>query len=141
MSRPLPESLAPLFHRCRPESIDLDRHAGLVIRTVLSDGTWEQVLCLFRAYGWDRVREVVLTDHRTLRTLPEPTRRLWLLVFGEEPPEPSPRDPDEASDPLERWHCRRVPGFPGSPWDVNPGSHPPGRRLRASCRRRMPPGP
>lgn len=77
----LPGFLHPLFHNYEPEAIDPDRHAGLVIRTVLAAGTWEQVLWLFRRYGKERVREVFLKDCRGLRTLPEPTRRLWSLVF------------------------------------------------------------
>lgn len=107
MKRPLPDELAPLFHNYQPSSIDLDRHAGLVIRTVLAEGTWEQVLWLFREYGWDRVRQVVLADHRGLRTLPEPTRRLWLAVFSDA--SEGEASDDESHDPVERWRCRRIP--------------------------------
>ena len=106
----MPDELAPLFHNYEPSSIDLDRHAGLVIRTVLAEGTWEQVLWLFREYGWDRVRQTVMADHRGLRTLPEPTRRLWLAVFSD--PADTDAAGDDSQDPLERWRCRRIP--PGS---------------------------
>ncbi len=108
--RPLPDELAGLFHNYEPASIDLDRHADLVIRTVLAGGTWEQVLWLFREYGWDPVRQVVLADHLGLRALPEPTRRLWLAVFSQAPD--TQAADDGGHDPLERWRCRRIPGGP-----------------------------
>lgn len=105
-----------MFHSYEPSSIDLDRHAGLIIRTVLASGTWEQVLWLFREYGWERVKEVVLADHHGLRTLPEPTRRLWLAVFSEpgQPPDPGRPHPgdDEGQDRAERWGPRRYPKTP-----------------------------
>lgn len=104
--RLLPEELASLLHRYEPSSIDLGRHPNLIIRTVLAEGAWEQVLWLFREYGWGKVKEVVLADHHGLRTLPEPTRRLWLAVFSE-PGQPPVAD--EQDDPVERWRCRRHP--------------------------------
>lgn len=118
VKRPLPKELAPLFStRYEPSSIDLDRHSGLIIRTVLAEGTWEQVLWLFREFGWDRVKQVVLADHHGLRTLPEPTRRLWLAVFsdaGQEQPCDEARSGDDRQDPVERWRCRRHPPWPPS---------------------------
>ncbi|WP_324668910.1 DUF6922 domain-containing protein [Geochorda subterranea] len=105
--RPLPGNLASLFHRQDPSTIDLDRHAGLVIRTVLAEGDWDQVRWLFREYGWERIRQVVVADHQGLRALPEPTRRLWLAVFAETPQ--AQAGEGESSDPIERWACRRLP--------------------------------
>lgn len=100
----LPDSLAPLFHNYDPATLDPDRHAGLIIRTVLGGGSWDQVLWLFRHYGYERVQNVFLTDCRSLRTLPAPTRRLWGLVFL--------GDADacrDEEDPASRWGPRRRP--------------------------------
>lgn len=72
------------------EGMDAHRAAGLVIRTALAYGTWEQVEWLFDYYGWDQVREVFLTDYRGCRELPAPTRRLWAWVFLGEVPEAEP---------------------------------------------------
>lgn len=108
----LPEMISPLFHNYDPETIDPERHAGLVIRTVLAAGTWEQVRWLFRHYGFDRVRTIVLADCRGLRTLPEPTQRLWSLVFagnGGTGEGDGVGAADE--DPLARWRWRRR-GYP-----------------------------
>ncbi|TDA67464.1 MAG: hypothetical protein D9V47_10375 [Clostridia bacterium] len=102
---PLPDFLADLFRNYRPETIDLEKHCRMVIKTVLARGTWEQVLWLFDYYGPERVREIFLQDYYGLRTLPEPTRSLWELVFVENPL-------PEAGDPAGRWRCRRlVPPF------------------------------
>lgn len=98
----LPEFLSGLFQNYVFESLDDQKHAALVIKTVLSRGTWGQVKWLFEHYGADRVREVFLEDCRGLRTLPESTRRLWALVWG---------DPGAAldDDEVEKWRPRRVP--------------------------------
>jgi hypothetical protein len=75
----------------------------MVIKTVLSLGEWEDILWLFRHYGHEKVGEVFLADYYGLQELPEPTRRLWALLFG--PDEPAARSDDAAS----RWGCRRFP--------------------------------
>lgn len=40
---PLPDFLAGLFRNYRRETIDLEKHCRMVVKTVLARGTWEQV--------------------------------------------------------------------------------------------------
>jgi len=103
VTRP-PESFRDLFRNYRFESMDADRAAGLVIRTTLAYGTWEQVEWLFEHYGWDRVREVFLADYCGCRELPAPSRRLWAWAFLGEVPQAEP-------GLVARWRARRkAPG-------------------------------
>lgn len=89
----LPDSLEKLFHNYRAESIDVRTDVDFVVKTVLRDATdWEQVRVLFDLYGWDRIKEVVLSDFRGRRELPEPVLRLWMIAFA----------PDEWAEE-ERW--------------------------------------
>ncbi|MEW6174024.1 MAG: hypothetical protein AB1510_13360 [Bacillota bacterium] len=99
----LPVFLAGLFRNYAAETIDTEKHAGMIIKTVLAYGTWEQIMWLFEYYGVERVRAVFREDYYGLRTLPESARRLWGLVFLNEAP---PAEPAAA-----KWRCRRkVPG-------------------------------
>lgn len=99
----LPDNLASLFCNYDADTLDLENQAPLIIKTVLARGKWEQILWLFKYYGYHRVREVFREDYYGLRSLPEPTLRLWELLF--------------ISDPLPweeitktRWRCRRLAG-------------------------------
>lgn len=104
----LPSSFAPLFHNYVFDTIDADRHAGFVIKTVLARGTWEQIMWLFEYSGAEKVREVFLDDYYGLQTLPESTRRLWELLFVDDgdPSRQKPRPKEE--DPVARWRVRRL---------------------------------
>lgn len=101
----LPTEIGHLFHNYEPGSIDPERHAGLVIHTVLAGGTWDQILWLFQTYGKHRVRQVFLEDCRGRRSLPNSTRRLWSLVFLGDPGACA----DDPHDPLDRWRWRGRP--------------------------------
>lgn len=101
----LPDDLASFFSNYDADTLDLENQPPLIIKTVLARGTWEQILWLFKYYGYHRVREVFREDYYGLRSLPEPTLRLWELLF--------------ISDPLPweeitktRWRCRRLAGNP-----------------------------
>ncbi|MDN5348311.1 MAG: hypothetical protein PWP65_1875 [Clostridia bacterium] len=97
----VPSFLEGLFRNYDPQSIDVEKHAEMIIKAVLSRGTWEQVKWIFEQYGVQKVREVFLKDYYGLRTLPESTRRLWELVFVQEP--------RQEHDRMEKWRCRRIP--------------------------------
>ncbi len=97
----LPDSLSSLFKNYVFESIDDEKHSALVIKTVLSRGSWEQIMWLFQHYGREEVGEVFLDDYYGLRTFPESTRRLWELLFVEQPTR-------DGSDGASRWRCRRL---------------------------------
>ena len=53
----LPAALHPLFWDFRPESIDTDLHAPLVLERVIEYGTLTSVRWAREAYGADRIRE------------------------------------------------------------------------------------
>ena len=97
----LPAQMEHLFANYQAGAVDPDKHPGLVIRTVLARGTWDQVKWLFRYYGKDAVGEAFRKDYYGLRTLPKPTLRLWETLFIEHV--------ERTSDPLDRWRCRRRP--------------------------------
>ena len=97
----LPDEMKPLFHNYRPEAIDLERDADLVVSTVLLYGEWEHIVWLFRTYGWDRIEEWVARDIAGLRTLPYAVANFWSVVFwGKKLPLLSLK---------ERWAITRFP--------------------------------
>jgi hypothetical protein len=97
----LPSFLEGLFKNYDPQTLDVEKHAGMIIKAVLSRGTWEQVKWVFEEYGVQKVKEVFLGDYYGLRTLPESTQSLWELVFVE--------NPHQELAGWEKWRCRRVP--------------------------------
>lgn len=76
-----PEQLRPLFHNYNFESIDLDKHWILVIKTVMVAGTWEQLQWMARYYGRDKLEQVVRDDLNTLQELPRPVSNFWSIVL------------------------------------------------------------
>jgi hypothetical protein len=98
----LPESVASIFWNVDPERLDEERDAKLIISTVLPRGGEEALTWLFRTYGSDRVRKVVVEDARGLRSMPESVLRLWLRVLAPELEVPPP------ATIRERWAPRRV---------------------------------
>ena len=68
----LPESFRPLFRNYLFDGIDPDRCPEMVVRTVLSRGTWEQVGWLFDHFGTATVREIFLHDYYGLRACRNP---------------------------------------------------------------------
>ena len=79
----LPEDFKPLFRNYEFDLLDTDKHASLIIKTVLTRGTWEQIEWLFKFYGFDRIKEVFLEDLHGLRELPLPVIFLWGTIFME----------------------------------------------------------
>lgn len=101
-----------LFRNYQPSSVDPERESQLVIKTVLTSGTWEQILWLFRRYGRERVRQMVLEDDAGLRSLPDSVLVFWRNIFLPDAPAPQ-------VDPVDRWRpTRHVPVFP-TPGDAS----------------------
>ncbi len=98
----LPESIASIFWNVDPERLDEERDAKLIISTVLLRGGEEALTWLFRTYGSDRIRRVVVEDARGLRTMPESVLRLWLRVLAPGLEVPAP------TTTRQRWAPRRV---------------------------------
>ncbi len=98
----LPESVASIFWNVDPERLDEERDAKLIISTVLLGGREEALRWLFRTYGSDRVRKVVVEDAWGLRTMPESLLRLWLRVLAPGVEVPAP------TTTRQRWAPRRL---------------------------------
>ncbi|HEY4028157.1 MAG TPA: hypothetical protein VGO86_17150 [Candidatus Dormibacteraeota bacterium] len=80
----LPETVSSIFWNVDPGRLDIDRDARLIVSTVLPRGGEEALVWLFRTYGSDRVREIVVDDARGLRSMPESVLKLWLRVLAPE---------------------------------------------------------
>lgn len=97
----IPSEIRPLFHNYDPDTLDTERHAPLIIKTVMQGGTWEQVLWAARFYGRERFEAVLRADVEGNQTLPRPVANFWSVVLWGRPLPPQP--------PLERWRpTRRV---------------------------------
>ncbi len=101
----LPPALEGLFRNYVTETIDLDRHRDLIVKTVLARGAWDQVIWVFDHYGAEAVGDVFRKDYFGLRTLPRPTLCLWELLFIE----PDARHRSATTDPVGRWRPTRIP--------------------------------
>ncbi|MGE5484731.1 MAG: DUF6922 domain-containing protein [Ignavibacteriales bacterium] len=123
----LPDSFSRLFENYIFETIDDDKHATLVVKTVLARGDWDQIMWLFKRYGKERVGEVFLEDYYGLRTLPESTRRLWELLLVDE------AEWQNAGN-KSRWQCRRLTYSPEIP--IDPSGHC-GHEVRQDCKARV----
>lgn len=76
----LPHPIQLLFYRYHADRLDTAQHAGIIIPTVLADGSVEDWDWLFGVYGWDTVRAWLLAPgHAT--ELPPPLERLWTLIL------------------------------------------------------------
>lgn len=75
----IPVELAPLFKNYDLSSMELERSADVIIHTVLTRGSLEQISLLFQLYGFTKIKEIFCNDFFGLRTLPAPTTSLWSL--------------------------------------------------------------
>ena len=105
----LPERFKPLFRNYDFNTLDTEKHRGLIIKTVLTRGTWEQIEWLFEFYGFDGVKEVFLKDFYEIQELPEAVICLWGLLFLDEKEYRTYKDRLENMTPAERWRQRRIP--------------------------------
>ncbi len=76
----LPDAIQRLFYRYHADRLDSDRHAAIIIPTVLSDGDIEDWAWLFQVYGWDAVR-TWMAEPGHAATLPPPMERLWSAIL------------------------------------------------------------
>lgn len=100
----LPHFFRTLFRNYVFDTIDTENHSKFIIKTTLSQGSWEQLLWLFEYYGKEKVSEAFLEDYYGLRSMPESACRLWELIFVEKPAV------GKADSPVEKWRCRRKSG-------------------------------
>ncbi|MBM4467543.1 MAG: hypothetical protein FJ014_18650 [Chloroflexi bacterium] len=78
----LPSDAAWLFPEYEFESMDPERHAGVIVERVLERGTWAQLHWLFADYGEARVAEWV--RRYGFRLLTKRSFALWRLALGVE---------------------------------------------------------
>jgi hypothetical protein len=76
----LPDSSAWLFPEYDFESMDLERHSGVIIERLLERGTWPQVRWLFATYGEARVANWVRLHG--FRLLSKRSFALWRLALS-----------------------------------------------------------
>ncbi len=76
----LPLRIQRLFYRYHTDRLDPERHAAIIIPTVLSDGTVEDWDWLFRVYEWDAIQQWI-KEPRNAQILPPPMERFWTLIF------------------------------------------------------------
>lgn len=76
----LPRHIQRLFYRYHAERLDTERHATLIMPTVLSDGTVDDWEWLFQVYGWESIQAwIAQPGHASM--LPPPTERFWTAIL------------------------------------------------------------
>lgn len=85
----LPLRVQRLFYRHHADQLDTERHAGIIIPTVLADGAVEDWEWLFGVYGWEIIATWV-AEPRHASMLPPPMERFWTGILLGAPRE-SPR--------------------------------------------------
>lgn len=76
----LPLRTQRLFYRYHADLLDTDRHAAVIIPTVLSDGDLDDWGWLFRVYGWNLLRAWI-AETRHAQMLPPPMERFWTVIL------------------------------------------------------------
>lgn len=100
----VPEMIRSVLWNTKAEALDAERDAHTLISSVLMHGLDPQVRWLFATYGKARIREWVIADSNTSRTLPMGDRRFWMLALA---PEKWTLE-EEQADIIERWRPRRM---------------------------------
>jgi len=95
----MPYFIRPLFHNYDSDSIDLNRHWRLVIKTVMTAGSWEQIKWMSMYYGEEKLKQVISVDLEGLQELPRVVSNFWSIVLWGE------RLPPQTKS--ERWLPRR----------------------------------
>lgn len=83
----LPPSIRRLFYRYHADRLDTDRHAAIIIPTVLADGALDNWDWLFAVYGWDILAAwIAQPAHRDV--FPPPMATFWILILLDTPETP-----------------------------------------------------
>lgn len=75
-----PPSLLPLLWDCRPETVDVENHAPLILDRTLEYGSLAAVRWAMETYGPERIKEFL--RGRGVRTLSRKTLRFWTMLLG-----------------------------------------------------------
>ncbi len=82
----LPPSVQRLFHRYHADRLDPQRHAAVIIPTILEEGAVEDWQWLFATYGWDAIRRWVADPARASQLSPR-VEWFWTAVLLDAPHE------------------------------------------------------
>ena len=99
----LPEFLFPLFWEYDPETIDIVKHAGLIMDRIMERGSWASMLWLQRTYSKDQL--VSFLEKRGNRILSSRELNYWALMGGI-PPEKRQKWLEEARGRHHVWRGR-----------------------------------
>ncbi|HBQ96456.1 MAG: hypothetical protein M1294_11380 [Firmicutes bacterium] len=77
----LPETLQPLFHRYKADQLETEKHALIIIPTVLQFGDWNQIHWLFQTYGWDYIKSWISDETQVQGLLSPIVEWFWTLVL------------------------------------------------------------
>lgn len=99
----LPEFLFPLFWEYDPGTIDIAKHAGLIMGRIMERGSWASMLWLQRTYSKDQL--VSFLEKRGNRILSSRELNYWAFTSGI-PPEKRQKWLEEARERPHVWRDR-----------------------------------
>jgi hypothetical protein len=76
----VPLEFHDLFWDCRPETLDVDRHAPFVLERLLEYGSLASARWALDTYGTERL--TTFLRERGIRTLSRKTLSFWTLLLG-----------------------------------------------------------
>jgi len=96
----LPEFLFPLFWEYDPDTIDIFKHAGLVMNRIMERGFWTSMVWLQRTYSKDQL--ISFLEKRGSRTLSSRELNYWAFISGI-PPEKRQKLLEKARERPHVW--------------------------------------
>jgi hypothetical protein len=99
----LPEFLFPLFWEYDPETIDIVKHAGLIMNRIMERGLWASMVWLQRTYSQDQI--ISFLEKKGSRTLSSRELNYWALISGI-PPEKRQKWLEKARERPHVWRDR-----------------------------------
>jgi len=79
----LPEFLFPLFWEYDPRTMDIVKHASLIIGRIMERGSWASMVWLRETYSREQL--VSFLEGRGRRMLPPRELNYWALISGIDP--------------------------------------------------------
>ncbi len=76
----VPSEFHDLFWDCRPETLDLDRHAPFILERLLEYGSLASARWALDTYGTEELKTFL--RERGVRTLSRKTLSFWTLLLG-----------------------------------------------------------
>ena len=102
-NKKLPEFLFPLFWEYDPDTIDIFKHAGLVMNRIMERGFWASMVWLQRTYSKDQL--ISFLEKRGSRTLSSRELNYWAFINGI-PPEKRQKWLEQAREQSHVWRNR-----------------------------------